>query len=268
MPTFNHTGVSIYYEVHGKSDNPSLLLSHGFSSTSEMWAGQISTLSKSYMLILWDMRGHGRTDYPQDPSAYSEFHCVSDMAALLDLVCGHGSRAVVGGLSLGGYMSLAFHLAHPERVNALLIIDTGPGFKQDVARDGWNKYAHSTGDRFEREGLRSLQTSSHEASTVHHYSEKGLVFAARGMLTQRNSKVIDSLPHIKIPALVVVGADDKPFLTASIYMARKIPRARRVVIPNAGHAVNIDQPILFNEAVVSFLADLNPQQKLIQKSLL
>ena len=61
------------------------------------------------------------------------------MAALLDAV--GAEKAIVGGLSLGGYMSLAFYRAHPERVRALLIIDTGPGFKKDEAREGWNKRA-------------------------------------------------------------------------------------------------------------------------------
>ena len=78
------------------------------------------------------------------------------MAALLDEV--GASSAIVGGLSLGGYMSLAFYRAHPERVRALLIIDTGPGFKKDDAREAWNRRAHETGDRFEREGLGVLKS--------------------------------------------------------------------------------------------------------------
>ena len=76
---------------------------------------------------------------------------ITDIAALLDTV--GADKAIVGGLSLGGYMSLAFYRAHPDRVRALLIIDTGPGFKKDEAREVWNKRAHDTGDRFEREGL-------------------------------------------------------------------------------------------------------------------
>ena len=89
------------------------------------------------------MRGHGQSDYPADPLAYSEALTVGDMAALLDTV--GADNAIIGGLSLGGYMSLAFVRAHPDRVRALLIIDTGPGFKKDEARDAWNKRAH--GDR-------------------------------------------------------------------------------------------------------------------------
>src|ERR1700751_6344570 len=143
MPKLNRNGVNIHYEVHGSG--PPMLLTHGYSSTSAMWQGQVAALSRQHKLVLWDMRGHGRSDYPSDPAAYSEALTVADMAALLDEVGAHS--AIVGGLSLGGYMSLAFYRAHPQRVDALLIIDTGPGFKKDDARDIWNKSALDTTDR-------------------------------------------------------------------------------------------------------------------------
>jgi pimeloyl-ACP methyl ester carboxylesterase len=252
MPKIDRDGVKIYYEVHGSG--PPLILTHGYSSTSEMWQGQLEALAKQHKLVLWNMRGHGRSDYPEDPRAYSEALTIADIAALLDAI--GTERAIVGGLSLGGYMSLAFYRAHPERVRALLIIDTGPGFKKDDARDAWNKRALDTAERFEREGLAVLKSASRERSMVSHRDASGLARAARGMLTQRDACVIELLPEIKVPALVVVGADDAPFLAASDYMAAKIPGARKVVIPAAGHAVNIDQPQAFIEAVLTFLDGL------------
>ena len=126
MPSsLNRAGVKIHYEVHGTG--PVILLSHGYSATTRMWAGQVEVLSRDYKLVLWDMRGHGQSDYPADQGAYTQDATVEDMAAILDAV--GAERAIVGGLSLGGYMSLAFYVKHPERVKALLIIDTGPGFK-------------------------------------------------------------------------------------------------------------------------------------------
>jgi pimeloyl-ACP methyl ester carboxylesterase len=141
-------------------------------------------------------------------------------------------------------------------VRALLIIDTGPGFKKDDAREAWNRRAHETAERFEREGLAVLQSLSRERSGVSHRDAGGLARAARGMLAQRDARVIETLPEIKVPALVVVGADDAPFLAASDYMAAKIPGATKVVIPAAGHAVNIDQPEAFIAAVLPFLDGL------------
>jgi pimeloyl-ACP methyl ester carboxylesterase len=259
MPKLNRDGVEIYYEVHGSG--PVLLLTHGYSATSAMWQGQIEALSKHHRLVLWDMRGHGLSDYPEDASAYSEALTVADMAALLDTA--GAASAIVGGLSLGGYMSLAFYRAHPERVRALLIIDTGPGFKKGDARETWNKRARDTGDRFEREGLAVLKSASRERSGASHRDASGLARAARGMLTQRDARVIEALPGIKVPSLVVVGADDAPFIAASDYMAAKIPGAQKVVIPAAGHAVNIDQPQAFMSAVLPFLdgLDAKPKQK-------
>lgn len=249
MSKLNCNGVDIYYEVHGKG--PVLLLAHGFSATCDMWRGQIEALSRNHTLVVWDMRGHGRSDYPEDPAAYSETSTVSDMAILLDQV--GAERAIVGGLSLGGYMSLAFYRAHPERVRALLIIDTGPGFRKDEAREAWNKRALNIAALYEREGLAALQSASRERATARHRSAEGLVRAARGMMTQRDARVIESLPKIKVPSLIIVGANDTPFLAASDYMTAKIPGARKVIIPAAGHAVNIDQPKAFIEAVQPFL---------------
>ena len=265
MPYLDRNGVKIWYEVH-EGNGPTLLLSHGYSSTSGMWAQQLNELSKQFKLVIWDMRGHGRSDYPSNQDAYSEAHTVEDMAAVLNEVDGSSSTAIVGGLSLGGYMSLAFYRVYPERVQALLIIDTGPGFKKDAARDQWNKTAHATGKRFETEGLKVLQDASPERSTVTHRDAKGLALAARGMLAQRDSKVFDSLPNVKVPSMVVVGADDKPFLAASEYMTKKIPGARKVVVPDAGHAVNIDQPERFLEAVMPFLEDIKDVETKKQKS--
>ena len=263
MPELKRDGVKLYYEVHGSG--PVVLLTHGYSATSQMWTGQVDALSKAHTLVAWDMRGHGQSDYPDDPAAYSEALTVADIAALLDQV--GAASAIVGGLSLGGYMSLAFYRAYPQRVRALLIIDTGPGFKKDDARDAWNRRAHDTGDRFEREGLAVLQSASRERSTVSHRDASGLARAARGMLTQRDARVIESLPDIKVPSLVVAGADDTPFLAASDYMAAKIPGAKKVVIPAAGHAVNIDQPQAFIDAVLPFLDGLPrsaPKEGLMQ----
>lgn len=252
MPKLNRNGVNIYYEVHGSG--PVILLTHGYSATAQMWKGQIEPLTKKHTLVTWDMRGHGQSDYPADQSAYSEEATVGDMAAILDAV--GAKKAIVGGLSLGGYMSLAFYRVHPERVNALLIIDTGPGFKKDDAREVWNTRARETGDRYDKEGLAVLKSGSAERAYAVHRSADGLARAARGMLAQKNSAVIESLPNIKVPSIVIVGANDTPFLAASDYMAAKIPGCKKVVIPDAGHAANIDQPRAFNDAVLGFIGGL------------
>lgn len=251
MAMLDRDGVEIYYEVHGSG--PAILLSHGFSATSKMWQGQIDELSRDHTLILWDMRGHGRSASPEDPELYSEALTLGDMAALLDEA--GAASAVIGGLSLGGYMSLAFHAAQRERVRGLLIIDTGPGYKNDEARASWNRMAEAMARDLEAKGLASLDSRTPEMAAENHRSADGLVLAGRHMLTQRDATVIRSLPDIAVPALVLVGEGDTPFRKASDYMAAKIPGARKVVVPDAGHAANIDQPEAFNRAVRGFLDD-------------
>lgn len=250
-------GVNLYYEVHGSG--PTILLTHGYSATSQMWQGQVEALSKDHQLVIWDMRGHGQSDSPDDPALYSEPATVADMAALLDTV--GATSAIIGGLSLGGYMSLAFHRVHPDRTEALLIIDTGPGYKNDEAREGWNRTSLKTAERYETEGLKGLEAGSPERRLARHRSAKGLALAARGMLTQRDAGVILSLPDIRVPSIVVVGSEDTPFLAASDYMAAKIPGAKKAVIEGAGHAANIDQPEAFNAAIVGFLDRLKAQTR-------
>ena len=149
MVKLTRDGVSLYYEVHGSG--PVILLSHGYSATSQMWRGQVEALAKDHTLVTWDMRGHGQSDYPEDQDLYTEEHTVEDIAAILDAV--GAKKAIVGGLSLGGYMSLAFNATYPERVRSLLIIDTGPGYKNDAAREGWNETSLKTAERWERDGL-------------------------------------------------------------------------------------------------------------------
>jgi pimeloyl-ACP methyl ester carboxylesterase/ketosteroid isomerase-like protein len=257
VPIIDRDGVSIHYEAHGPNHDagPPLLLSHGYGATCRMWDGQIAAFAHRYRVIVWDMRGHGESGDPRDPMLYSQALTVGDMAAVLD-ACGE-ERAIIAGLSLGGVMSLAFHLAYPERVRALLLFDTGPGFRNPEARRQWNERALARAHDLEANGLAdSGAVGGAETRLGRHRSARGLARAARGMLAQHDSSLIDSLPRIAVPALVLVGSEDKNFLAAADYMAGKIPGARKVVIPDAGHAANLDQPEAFNRAVEEFLAGL------------
>ena len=253
MPSIDRAGVSIHYEVHGPADAPPILLSHGYGATCRMWDGQVAAFADRWRLVLWDMRGHGESGDPRDPALYSQALTVGDMAAVLD-ACGI-ERAVIAGLSLGGVMSLAFQIAHPERARALMLFDTGPGFRNPEARRQWNERAEARARELEEKGL-ARSSGGTETRLGRHRSAAGLAGAARGMLAQFDSSLIDSLPTIALPTLVLVGAEDHHFLGAADYMAGKIPGAQKIVIPGAGHAANLDQPAAFNRAVADFLAGL------------
>ncbi len=252
MPHVDVDGVRIHYRVTGApSERLPLLLSHGYSASTAMWEPNLAALASERQVVTWDMRGHGKSDSPNDPVCYSEALGVTDMGAVLD--CVEAERAVLGGLSLGGYFSLAFYLAHPERVAALVLCDTGPGFKRDESRDAWNRQMEEVARNLEA-GRTDVLPERAEVAPAAQQDARGLALAARGLVAQRDRRVIDALPNIRVPALVVVGADDTPFRDAAEYMASKIPGAELVVIPDAGHASNIDQPAEFNRRVLEFLA--------------
>jgi pimeloyl-ACP methyl ester carboxylesterase len=244
-------GIEIDYEVSGSG--PAILLSHGYSATRRMWDGQHRALEDRYTVISWSMRGHGQTESPEDPAQYSSELTIADMRELLRHV--GVERAIVAGLSLGGYASLDFYLAHPEAVRALVICDSGPGYRNAQARAAWNQRAHERAAELEARGLDSLSGRSREMreAASFHRSAQGLAHAARGMLAQRDSRVIDGLPSIAVPTLIIVGEQDQPFLAACEYMAKKVPGARLEIIAGAGHSSNLDQPEAFNRVLLDFL---------------
>jgi len=234
MTFLDRDGVRIHYEIAGSG--PALLLTHGFTGSSADFAKNVAALARSNTVITWDLRGHGGSDSPADPSAYSVPLCVADMAALLDLA--GAERAVLAGHSLGGFLSLEFQLAHRPRVAGLILIDTGPGYRKDAPRAGWNDRAERFARDFEAKGgERAL----------------GLACAARGILAQHDARVLESLPEIAVPTLVVVGERDQPFLAGSRYMAEKIPGAKLEVIANAAHSPNAEQPEVFARVTTEFL---------------
>ena len=247
-------GISLNYEESGAG--PTVLLTHGYSSTGRAWADQHRALAPRYRLITWDMRGHGETESPTDPAQYSHALTVGDMRELLRHL--GVDRAVVGGLSLGGTMSLAFYAKHPEMVRALVICDSGPGYRNAEARAEWNQRAHARAADLEGRGLAVLAGGSRDMREAvrRHRSAQGLAHAARGMLTQTDAGIIDSLPAIRVPTLIIVGDQDTPFIGACEYMAKKIPGARLEVIKEAGHSSNLDQPEAFNRVLLAFLDGL------------
>jgi pimeloyl-ACP methyl ester carboxylesterase len=246
--------VNVHHEIVGSG--PAVLFTHGFAASSHMYAGTVADLSTGHTTITWDIRGHGKSDSPADPAEYSVALALSDMAGILDAA--RATRAVLVGHSLGGYLSLEFVLANPQRVEGLVLVGTGPGYRKDEARAGWNEMAERYAADLDTRGLDGLPRSAELDAGVHR-SAAGLARAARGILSQRDGHVLEALPSIATPTLVVVGALDEPFQASSRYMAAKIPGAELVVIEGAGHAPPVTHPTEFNAALRSFLAARVPR---------
>jgi pimeloyl-ACP methyl ester carboxylesterase len=258
-------GVTLAYEDSG-GDGPVIVLNHGFTVTLRMWDPTAAALvGRGWRVVTWDVRGHGATVTPEDPTLYTLEAVVDDLAALLDHL--GVPHAVVGGLSFGGYLSLAFWCRHPQRVTALVLADCGPGYRNAEPRERWNRMARQRADVIAAEGIDALRgdPAAGSSDTVRarvglerHRSTDALALAVRGFLTQHDGLVMEQLDQVDVPTLVLVGARDEPFLAASEVMARKIPGAQLVVITDAGHVANLEQPDAFNRALSGFLGRLTP----------
>src|SRR5712692_10726834 len=139
MPRVDVNGLSLYYEVAGHG--PPLVLAHGFACGLRMWDPQVKARARAWRVVTYDVRGHGISEAPTDPDAYSQPISVADLGALLERL--EIRRAVVGGLSMGGNIALNFALAHPEMVTALVVADTGAGSDQTA---DWVATVHAFAD--------------------------------------------------------------------------------------------------------------------------
>jgi pimeloyl-ACP methyl ester carboxylesterase len=244
----------IAYTIHGRpTPQAPLLLTHGFGASQAMWAPNLAALGREREVLTWDLPGHGASARA-GAGEVSHDGCIAEMLELLDLL--GAQRAVIGGMSLGGFLSLLFCARHPERVAALLLVDTGPGFRDDAAREAWNSWVGGLADDLEARGLDALRSAPETEAAEHSGGAGALAVAGRAILTQRDGEAFASLEAIDVPTLIIVGADDEAFLVSAEVMARRIPNARKVTLENAGHAANMDQPAAFDRAVGEFLEEL------------
>lgn len=232
----------IWSEARGDGEQ-TIVLSHGWGATAHMWEPQLDELATRARVVTWDLRGHGRSPSPDDPSAYSLAVAVADLEALVD-----ERKVVLVGHSFGGQLSMAFTMHRPDLVEGLGLLSTGPGYRNAEAMAGWNEGIERQARALEKQGMDALPAGEEMHGGLH-TSARALAHAIRGFVTQRDSRIIEGLTSIDVPSLVLVGAKDRGFLNGADYLAAKIPQAVKVVVPDAGHAVNRHQPHVVNEAL-------------------
>ncbi len=257
MPKALLNGINLYYEDSG-SGFP-VIFTHGFAGTTKSWEDQVAALSSKYRFITYDTRGHGQTDTPEAPSKYTLDILVEDIYQLLRHL--GIQKAVVGGLSLGGYLSIHFYNQHSDMTVAIILMDTGPGYQSPEKAKDWNQSRIDCAGILKTQGMKGFMESEYSKDDYYttpdvmiKLNSKGLANICLGVMIDPWG--LDILPNIKVPALIICGDRDTPFLSATDYMARKIPEAKKVIIANAGHGVNIDQPQVFESTVLDFLDNL------------
>jgi pimeloyl-ACP methyl ester carboxylesterase len=259
-------GVRIYYEEHG-TGTP-IVLAYGIGGNAEMWRPNRDALAARHRLVLWEPRGHARSESPEDPARVTFAHWVLD---LHDLIAHLGlEHAVVGGLSLGGGIAARFALKHPERVAALIVVDSSSaaGLPLDVdnlimrarsikvtlegGMDAMAEFAIASNPNVA--GRLKLDPSARQEILDYYrmLTPIGYANALRALLQM--DYITDRLPEIRVPTLLICG-DEDPSLGPMRVMEQKIKDARFVLLSPAGHFGNRDQPESFNRAVLDFLAE-------------
>jgi pimeloyl-ACP methyl ester carboxylesterase len=268
-------GVRLYYEHHvppqGRPRRATVVFSCAYCTTHENWRDQVPPLvAAGHPVVLWDLRGHGDSETPTAAFAFSIERVVDDLRAVADATS-PDAPVVAAGLSFGGLASLHFQVRHPARVAALVLIGSGPGFKNAEAAAAWAAQVERTASFLETHGFAAFVAGRAGATCVGLHPERpAAARAARAIEAQSVAgvarfgrevsgpapPVIDALASMDVPALVLVGELDQAFRRAGEVMAAKLPRARLVVIPAAGHIVNLDEPERFEAELLGFLAGL------------
>lgn len=274
-------GISIYFEHHrpaGSAKVP-IVFSCAYCTTHENWRGQVEPiLGAGHPVVLWDLRAHGDSGAASsaslgggpDEAPWSIENVVADLLAVTEAAI-PDTPFVAAGLSFGGLASLHFATRHPSRVAGLALIDSGPGFKNPEAAAGWAAQVERTASFLENRGFEDFVNGRAGTTCIGSRPElPAAQAAARAIIAQSvpgiarfgreisgpAPPVIDELAGMDVPALVLVGEHDKPFLRAGEVMAAKLPRARHVVVPDAGHIVNIEQAERFNRELIGFLGEV------------
>jgi pimeloyl-ACP methyl ester carboxylesterase len=262
-------GVRIYYEEHG-AGSP-VALAYGIGGNAGMWAPNVDALASRCRLILWEPRGHARSESPPDPARVTFGHWVTELRDLLDHL--GLARAIVGGLSLGGGIATRFTLAHPDRVAALVVVDSSSAAGLPLGADHLVMRARSIKVTLD-EGMEAMAEfaivsnpnvagrlkldPSARREILDYYrmlTPIGYANALRALLQM--DYIAERLPEIRVPTLLLCG-DQDPSLAPMRVMAQRIEGARFVLLSPAGHFANRDQPEAFNRAVLEFLAELRP----------
>jgi pimeloyl-ACP methyl ester carboxylesterase len=243
-----------------------LVLLHAFPLDGRMWAPQVEALAGTYQVVVPDFRGFGAAREQAVEVAGMDL-LADDVARLLD---DRGlDRVVLGGLSMGGYVALAFMRRHADRVSGLVLLDTKADADGDQARDARLEMAErvlAEGTGFVPEAMlpRLLGATSREhrpelvekvAALIREQGPKAIAGAQRGMAAR--AAATDVLASIAVPTLVVTGEEDTvtgPEVGRDL--AAGIPGARFLLVEEAGHLVNLEQPEVVNEALLDFLAPL------------
>jgi len=270
MPLAASQGARIYYEETGKGTP--ILFIHEFGGDHRSWDNQMRHFGRSWRCITWAARGYPGSDAPDDEKLYGQEFFNRDAIAVLDAA--GIKQAHIVGLSMGGYTALMLAAKFPDRILSCTAAGAGSGSPK-ATRAQFIEECRASAAQFDRAGKLNAEAMGLSPTRVQlqvkdpigwqtfvrnlaehapHAAAKTLrtVQAGRASLYDTESE----LKGIKAPVLLLVGDEDEPCLDVNLWMKRLMPNARLAMLPGSGHAINLEEPALFNKFVEQFLADV------------
>ncbi|MDR3578126.1 MAG: alpha/beta hydrolase [Anaerolineaceae bacterium] len=257
----------IYYEVAGQGQP--LVMIHAGIADSRQWNNEFAFFSKQFRVLRYDLRGYGKSE-PVD----GEFSHLADLTGLLEYL-NFDQPLILMGCSMGGGLAMDFALTHPAKVKTLIMVGSGPtGLELDVpapAKFEQAEQAWDAGDLdllaeieiqiwFDGQGRSPDQVNQAMRSLAYEMNRHVLSQAVKLLGKQLPDAVqpaVERLSRLTVPVLVIIGSHDTPYiLAAADYMLEKIPLARKVIIDDAAHLANMDQPQEFQHIVSVFLNEV------------
>ncbi len=259
MPHADINGQRIYFEDSG-GDGPAVILAHGFLMDQEMFAPQVEALSPTHRVITWDERGFGRTEFDGQPFSY--WDSASDCLGLLDHL--GIDRAVVGGMSQGGFISLRVALTAPQRVRGLILLDTQAGTEDPATAEGYDQMRDiwlTAGPVDDLAGVVAniiiADPDFNDAWIAKWQARPKELFEQPYATLMTRDDVTDRLGEISCPAIVVHGTEDTAIsMERAEALAGGLVGSGPVVQVGGAHAANLTNPEPVNAALVAFLATL------------
>jgi pimeloyl-ACP methyl ester carboxylesterase len=269
-------GDGVGLEVVEQGSGPTLLLVHGFGGAKEDFADQVEALAARYHVVTFDHRGHGESDDPSDASAYSFDRLTADTVAVADAVGADHFRLL--GHSMGGMIARRLVLAHPERVDALVLMDTSPGPVPGIdgellemgavialnegmtelkrIMDAFQPLGTPAYERLMAERPGYVEVNDRKWSTL-----SPVMWATMGREIRDQPDQLAALAAVTCPTLVIVGVQDEPFVEVSRAMVETIAGAELAVIPDAGHSPQFENPEVWLTTLERFLARVDRQDQ-------
>jgi pimeloyl-ACP methyl ester carboxylesterase len=267
-------GVELYYEQTG--GGAPVVFVHEFGGDFRSWEPQVRELSRIYRCITYNARGYPPSGVPAELARYSQDRARDDIRAVLDGL--KIEQAHIVGLSMGGFATLHFGFAYPQRARSLVVAGCGYGASPQT-RKGFAEEAEASALRFEsldmkqvaaayalgpsRVQLQNKDPRGWHEFTAHlaEHSPVGAVLTLRGVQKARPSlyDLTERMREMLVPTLIMTGDEDWPCLEPGLLMKRTIPTAALVVMPNSGHAINLEEPAAFNRHLADFFHRVEAQ---------